>query len=371
MRVQDEAIASAQTNTEQHIAAYKADPRSFGGRYVAADLFKETFVDTFASSKEARNVYNTPVHNAAAVLSSEQFRRVLEQSDDPARDTVIFLTGVPGAGKTSSILTTGALAPNVRAVFEGQLVKPETTIPKIQQVLDAGLQLVIIAVHTTPENALRNTLQRFGEEGRGASIGTMAMIQGGTPDGLRVVQQHFGEAVHLTVVDARDRANPRQVHGWDNGIQILHSEGNREDIATRLANELERLNVGGGLTEAAYRQAAGKAPLPLGPGLDGQDADRRQADARGRELPQDDRAKAFLTLTPAEAVKAHPELAPAYASIEAVRRQLATSGLPEKQQNTVLGQARLAVADRIAQNDIPSVEIRETHQVDRPADREH
>ena len=365
MRVQDEAIASAQANTEQHIAAYNADPRSFGGRYVAADLFKETFVDTFALSKAARNVYNTPVHNAAAVLSSEQFRRVLAQPDDPARDTVIFLTGIPGAGKTSSILTTGALAPNVRAVFEGQLVKPETTIPKIQQVLDAGLQPVILAVHTTPENALRNTLQRFREEGRGASIGTMSAIQGGTPDGLRAVQKHFGEAVELTVVDYRDRSNPRQLKGWDN-LQVLSSEGNRENIATRLGNELERLHADGGLTEAAYRQAAGKSPLPLGPGVDGQDADRRQADARGRGLPQDDRAKAFLTLPPEEAVKAHPELAPAYVSIEAVKRQLATSGLPEKQQIAVLDQVRLAAADRIAKNDIPNVEIKEI----RPADRE-
>ena len=92
-----------------------------------------------------------------------------------------------------------------------------------QQVLDAGLQPVIIAVHTTPENALRNTLQRFREEGRGASIGTMSAIQGGLPDGLRAVEKHFGEAVELTVVDYRDRSNPQQRRGWDN-LQVLASE---------------------------------------------------------------------------------------------------------------------------------------------------
>ena len=171
---------------------YAADPRSFGGRYVATDLFKETFA-AYAASRESRNRYNAPVHNSAAVLSAEQFRRVLRQADDPARDTVVLLTGIPGAGKTSLVLAGGGLSPDTKAVFEGQLVKPETTIPKVQQVLDAGLRPVIIAVHATPESALRNTLKRFGEEGRapasrpwptsraawsracGPSMGTLAM----------------------------------------------------------------------------------------------------------------------------------------------------------------------------------------------------
>ena len=49
-RVQDEAIASAMGRTEKHIKRYCDDLRSFGGRYVAADLFKETF-DQYAESK--------------------------------------------------------------------------------------------------------------------------------------------------------------------------------------------------------------------------------------------------------------------------------------------------------------------------------
>jgi hypothetical protein len=365
MRAQDEAIASAKTNTEQHIAAYQADSRSFGGRYIAADLFKETFA-SFAASKEARNVYNTPVHNAAAVLSSEQFRRVVEQPDDPARDTVIFLTGIPGAGKTSTVIGAGGIDPAAKVVFEGQLVRPETTIPKIQQVIDAGLFPVIVAVHAIPEDALRNTLKRFHEEGRGASIGTMATIAGGLPDGLAAVRAHFGDAVKLNVFDYRDRQNPRQLIGWDN-LETLRSEGNREDIAARLKAELERINSTGNLSEAAYRQAAGQAPLRIDASLDRSGADQREADARGRGLPQDDRAKAFLTLPATEAVKAHPELATAYASIDAIKRQLEASGLDDKQQGVVLDHARHAAASRIAKNDIPSVDVKEVRGADRSA----
>ncbi len=101
-RVQDEAINSAIGRTEMHIQRYCDDPRSFGGRYVAADLFKETF-EQYAESKESRNRYNLPVHNSAAVLSAEQLRRLIAEVD-PSRDKLIFLTGIPGAGKTSSVL---------------------------------------------------------------------------------------------------------------------------------------------------------------------------------------------------------------------------------------------------------------------------
>ena len=182
-KVQDEAIASATNNTEEHIRRYIADPLSHGGRYVAADLFKETF-PAFAQGPESRNRYNAPVHNAAAVLSAEQFRRRLADDRDPQQRLAILLTGIPGAGKTTSVLRGGELPADVRVIFEGQLVRPETTIPKVEQVLEAGLAPIIVVAHAMPEDALRNTLRRFAVHGRGAGIKVMADIQAGLPAGL-------------------------------------------------------------------------------------------------------------------------------------------------------------------------------------------
>lgn len=70
------------------------------------------------------------------------------------------------------------LPEHIRCVFEGQMSNPVTTFEKIQQVLDAGLKPVIIAVHARPEDALQNTFRRFKEHGRGASINVMASIAG-------------------------------------------------------------------------------------------------------------------------------------------------------------------------------------------------
>jgi hypothetical protein len=265
-QVQDNAIAAVAADPERFIDAYKLDARSFGGRYVAADLFKEMF-PAFSASKEARNRYNTPVHNTAAVLSAELFSKNLAAPAEPGRDSVYFLTGSPGAGKTSMVLTQNVMPDNAHMIFEGQLSNYETSREKIQQVLDAGFKPHIVAVHANPLNAMRNTLQRFDEEGRGASIEAIAGIQGNLPASLERLATHFGDRVTLEVIDVRDRSQPVQLAGFQH-IDVLKSEGNHEQIKERLQHYIDDLRAAGRLSDDAYRQAAGLAPadrLDLGP----------------------------------------------------------------------------------------------------------
>ena len=160
--VQERVARAVEADAEPFFARYAAHPQSFGGRYVCSDLFKETFPE-FSASPTARARYNNPLHNAAAVLASEQFRRMVADPNAP----------------------------------------PTTVLPKIQQVLDAGMKPVIIAVHTPPEAALENTLRRFEREGRGASLEAMASIQGGLPNGLRTIYERFGEKVEFQLFDRR------------------------------------------------------------------------------------------------------------------------------------------------------------------------
>ena len=297
MRVQDEVARAVETNPDRFLAEYRAHPESFGGRYICADLFKETFPQ-YAQSKEARNRFNNPVHNSAAVLAAEQFRRTIADRSHPERDTLIFLTGSPGAGKTSTILNAGELAPNAKAVFEGQLVNPETTNAKIQQAIDAGLKPLIIVAHPRPENALENTFTRFNEHGRGASVHTMATIQGGLPDGLAAVKERFGDAVELQIFDYRDRLNPRILVGWQH-LETLRSEGNYEQIKHRLSAALEQRHSANTITEACYRQARGAAPLgpAIGPdsGVVAEGAGRYEAHGHRPGAPGSHRETNFLS----------------------------------------------------------------------------
>jgi hypothetical protein len=290
--VEETVAKSVEENADFFIAKYKEDERSFGGRYVAADLFKETF-EQYSESKEARNRYNAPVHNSAAVLSGEQFRRVLADKTHPERDTVVFLTGIPGAGKTSSVLAGGDMPNNYKMIFEGQLSNQITTKEKIQQVVDAGLKPLIIAVHARPENALENTFKRFNEEGRGASINVMSNIQGGLPDSLNEVHKQFGNAVEFKVYDYRDRENPKKLTGWNN-LDILKSEGNHAQIKQKLSAALEQHYAEKTITEANYRQASGAAPLDRGRSMGRSDHGEHETNVPGRRIPTGNSEKVIM-----------------------------------------------------------------------------
>ena len=116
--VQERIASAIEADPEPFFSRYLADPQSFEGRYVCSDLFKETFPE-FAASNEARGRYNNPLHNSAAVLASEQFWRMVQDPAYPERDAVIFLTGVPGAGKTTAVLDNDELPAGVRLIYEG------------------------------------------------------------------------------------------------------------------------------------------------------------------------------------------------------------------------------------------------------------
>jgi antirestriction protein ArdC/phage/plasmid primase-like uncharacterized protein/predicted ABC-type ATPase/proteasome lid subunit RPN8/RPN11/predicted RNA methylase len=298
LAVQEAVATAVENDPKQFIERYKALPQTFGGRYICSDAFKETF-DEYNSSKETRNLYNLPVHNAAAVLASEQFRRVLAEPAAEDRKIVLLLTGAPGSGKTSTIINRSELPRGVHAVYEGQMANPQVAIAKVREVLEAGFKPEIVAIHGTPERVLENTLARFEKLGRGASINAIAKIQGGLPVGLRAVRECFGNTVALRILDRRDNFDePKEIKGWEN-IHVLESEGTHEEIKEHLIKHLE----GQSLSEDAYRQAAGLAPMARtyerGRSANGQShggSDRQhEGTVRERGTPENDRETPVLS----------------------------------------------------------------------------
>jgi hypothetical protein len=291
--VEEHVAQAVEANPGTFLERYRQDERSFEGRYVAADLFKETF-DQYRESPEARNRYNGPVHNSAAVLSAEQFRRQLADETHPERDTAIFLTGIPGAGKTSTVLGNGSLPDDCRVLFEGQLSNHATTAEKVQQAIDAGLKPVVVVVHVRPEDALEHTFKRFNEEGRGAGIEVMSSIQGGLPDSLQQIHAKYGNAVELRVYDRRDQSKPPiLLEGWDH-LPVLRSEGNHEQIRERLNHALERYGAEGSITDACYRQASGAPPAGEYRRLVEAGPQEHGTHVQGRDVPAGNRQKDFL-----------------------------------------------------------------------------
>ena len=258
--LQEKIARRVEGDPETFLTRFVALPQSFGGRFISADLFKETF-DEYRGSTERREACNSPAHNAAEVLAAEQFRRVLMLPAQGDAQAVELVTGVSGAGKTSAILERGRLPDGVHAVFEVSLASREVAEAKIRQILVRGFLPVIVAVHVKPERALENTLRRQAAIGRGADIDAMAATQAGLPEGLRRVREQFADAVKLQVIDRREFSRPVQLDGWEH-LPVLESEGGHERIGQRLSEHLERLRPS--LEEAAFRQAAGVAQIDRG-----------------------------------------------------------------------------------------------------------
>jgi len=311
------AIERATQHTEQVLTEYANRPETFGGRYVCADSFKE-LMPGFAQSRESRSALNGAVHNAAAVLAAEQFRRLVSKGSMPGRDTVVFVTGIPGAGKSSTVA--GALQSSAAVIFEGQMSRPEPAMMKIEQALEKGFKVEIVAVHVAPEVALDRTHSRFLDpnNGRGASLNVMADIQGNLPAGLRQISERFRERVQLTVLD-NNPGQRKTYDGWEN-IRELEKEGSHEDIRSRLTAALESGYREGRYSADFYTQAAGHQPPSLEAGIGSQDGRIRQPHGDRPRIPQanskhdalnKERAQAFRQETPEKAVQKFPELAPA------------------------------------------------------------
>jgi hypothetical protein len=263
--VQERLAESVERDPDPYLEKYVSDSRSFEGRYVCSDLMKEQFAD-FAASNEARARYNGPVHNSAVVLADEQYSRAIADQSHPERDQAIFVTGAPGAGKTTAVMTNGEPAQDVKVIYEGQLANPQSSIPKIEAALEAGLTPTIVAINVPPEVALDNTLNRFEIDGRGATIHFIATIQSGLPDGLQQIRDRFGDQVDFRLIDRSNGLNnSTELPGWEQLDRL--QRGSYEQIRDRLTDSLQQQFDSNRISDDAYRQAQGLATLAIGEGV--------------------------------------------------------------------------------------------------------
>ncbi|ENV52027.1 hypothetical protein L292_3176 [Acinetobacter junii CIP 107470 = MTCC 11364] len=261
LAVQQKVIAQVLANPQAVIDQYVSHERTFQGRYICSDMFKEMFED-FNASPWHRNKFNNAVHNTAATLAAEHFRQMVEKPTIGQPD-VMFVTGIPGAGKTSTVVSNNEIDSKLKFIYEGQLAnsKHPATLNKFQQCLDAGLTVNVLVVHPKPEDALENTFRRFNDpnDGRGASIQTMAKIQGNTFEGLKHIYDNFGDDVNLYIIDftrGRDQNNSNSYGGWEY-LDVLKSQGNEQQILERLEQHLILGYQRGVISHECFEQAAG------------------------------------------------------------------------------------------------------------------
>ena len=227
--MEEKFIESAVNETDEHISEYIGLASSMNGRYICSDLFKETF-EEYRKSLDNRKQYASVVHNSAAVLSNELFQRVVKAQNI---NSCIFLTGVPGAGKSFLIqsLNLGGLIPNDVMIFEGD-ISSQSIIDKMKLVVENGKTINIMVVNPTLELAMNNAINRSFEIGRGASCHTMARIISALPDSIRNIFKLFGDKVSLGIYDKKTNFDIMDYYGLEN-INLLE-HGNYDEVRAKL-----------------------------------------------------------------------------------------------------------------------------------------
>ena len=262
--MQLEAISSAQNKSEQHFEAYEALAKEYGSSfYVNSDLFKETF-PFYREDNDSRAFYECCVHNPSAVLSSAYFKNIVENRKDFKSKKVVFLTGVPGVGKSTLVnsLYADMKDEDKPAIYEIQLASNNVAQKKIEYVLSQGLDVEIVALHTKPEKAFDNVFKRFKETGRGADIGVMSNILGKLSDSMKEIYNQFGDRVSFSVYDKRGMTDGnfteyKKLEGWQ-FLPLLKSEGNTDKIRENLFRHLAKKCEKGEVTQNGFMQALGK-----------------------------------------------------------------------------------------------------------------
>lgn len=229
LRIAEEIfIKSATENTEEHINKYLSFPSSMNGRYISSDLFKETF-PLYAKDVETRRKYIRVVHNSTAVLSNYLFIKTLRNEEIK---TCIFLTGIPGGGKSfliQSLYMYGQI-PNDVMIFEGDITSP-TIFEKIDRVIECGKNVNILLVNPTLELAINNIFTRREEIGRGASHETMARIMSGIPKALNDILERYKD-IAIGIYDKKTNNDIKTYYGKE--YLYLLENGDYDTIKRKL-----------------------------------------------------------------------------------------------------------------------------------------
>ncbi len=228
IQIQELFINSAENYTAEHIASYKKLPSSLNGNYICADLFKETF-PLYTESIDTRKKYSEVVHNSAACLANDMFHQTVT---NPNINKCIFLTGIPGAGKSflvQSMALKGAISDDTM-IYEGTITTP-TIIEKIKTASNNNKELYIVVVNPTLDLAQRNAINRHFEIGRGASCETMAKIMSGIPNALVEIQEQFPD-ITLGIFNKSSNYDIDYHVGFEYIQELNH--GTYEDILSKL-----------------------------------------------------------------------------------------------------------------------------------------
>lgn len=158
---------------EQTMGRVTAEPARYVNRYLNtysptlnADNASELFPE-YAASEETRATRGQAVRQAAAIVMERGLQQLLAQPVPAHRKRIaVFTSGGNASGKSSTIDPHGSHA----LAWDTTASSLEPTAARIEQALEAGLEVHLAHLSVAPEEAFERAIARAAKEGQGRTV---------------------------------------------------------------------------------------------------------------------------------------------------------------------------------------------------------
>ena len=266
-------LTAAQREIEARFAAQiEADPEYFIDKYrhdyanvINTDNARELSSD-YRKSKRSRAEHSASVHEPARAIVKEVWRRLLAEDKTPGIDTVVFLTGGGGSGKTTATDVPGVkeYKDMAQIIFDTTMASTASSIRKIDEALRAGKRVAIIYIHRPIEQAVKGVIERAVNDGRVVPVDVLANDHFNAQRTIIALEKRYRDegAVFILILDNSRYRQPAVKVSVDfiRGSQYDDISGLRTRIEEALAHECKsRKGAQNSLPEYVYKAFLGQA----------------------------------------------------------------------------------------------------------------
>lgn len=210
------ALTGSMSDIESHVTKYVAENakdlaneyRSKHGNVFNVDNMKELL----PGHSENRTI-SEAFHKPAAVLMGEMVRKAIMDPANKDKD-VFFMAGAPASGKSSAVGNTldKEVLDNAAAIIDGTLAS-DRSINEIRQALNAGHEVHVYYIESTPEQILQNAVRRANGGGRTVPVETIFNALQKSRQNLFRAEGKFGDnpKFDIHVIDNSEVGNPHLV----------------------------------------------------------------------------------------------------------------------------------------------------------------
>jgi DNA polymerase III delta prime subunit len=195
-KVEEAVSARVQNDLDTFIQQYRLLPKTRDGKYISADLAKE-LLDEYVQD---RTRMTRAVHNTSSALVEEIYSRVLSLGNGAAVADVVFFTGPPGVGKTTSFERISIEA-QTKLEYECNLSDPVRAQSRIDKALAKGCGVNIYVWFADPTTCLRRIVHRACDQGRVVDIQYLAETFVQLRKTLMQLEEHYRDKIQLRLID--------------------------------------------------------------------------------------------------------------------------------------------------------------------------